>query len=447
MKQQLHTRSALRLFVRHPDLRVAVAARTLSVLGDKVTLVVLLLHVAQVGEPMDATVLLTTFALPVFALAPLAGRIVDEYDSRTVLVSAAALQLVASVGVVVAPGFEALIASVLLLQAGQSVSIPAWSALTPRIVDPPEVGAAVGLMHSLWAAAGLGGAALGGVLYAAIGHRGALLVDTATFAVVTIAGGLVRTRRGRRYDARTGRLRPAAVAHPIRGGGWSYVRRDALLRLLVPALCFVALFGEAMNVMEVFLIRGAMGASAQLFGIATAVMLLGAIGGPLLAGRIGSDRARLTCAAVATAGVGVLLAAIGLAPTVWVALPLLLAVGFGEGVLNAVIGAVVVTRPPEPARGRTMAALNGALRGCSVFAMALGGLAGQLIGPRGTYVVFGLLTAAVAGPIVYGRRVASPARDSPGAPGRGRPSDRSRRGSRSATAAGCGPGGSGSRPR
>lgn len=266
-----------------------------------------------------------------------------------------------------------------------------------------EVGDVVGLSQSFYAAAGLAGSALGGVLYAAIGYRGTLVVDTLTFGVLVVAGALVRTRRGRRHDARDRAEPPRAEPDPAEGG-WTYIRGDALLRLLVPALCMLVLFGEATNVVEVFLIRDAMGASAQLFGAASAALMLGAIGGPLIGGRFRDDRSRILGAGLCTVVAGLLITATGQAPTVWYAMPLMLGTGFAFGGLNAVLGTIVLTRPPERVRGRVTATLNGALRGGTVLALVLGGLGGQLLGARGTFVAGGLLTAAVAAAILRTRR-------------------------------------------
>lgn len=192
----------------HPDFRLVMPARAVSFLGDAITLIVLALKIAETDQPLRITVVYAAFALPLFALAPWAGRIVDEYDSRLVLVLAGSLQVVGSLGLVLAPTFGAIVGAVLVLQIGQSVTQPAWSALVPRIVGDDLVGKAMGLQQSLTAAAGLAGAAVGGALYAALGYRDAILCDTVTFALLVVVGGLVRTRRGRRYDAGLPRVRP-----------------------------------------------------------------------------------------------------------------------------------------------------------------------------------------------------------------------------------------------
>jgi MFS family permease len=79
------------------------------------------------------------------------------------------------------------------------------------------------------------------------------------------------------------------------------------------------------------------------------------------------------------------------------------AIGVGSGMLNAATGALVVTRSAEAVRGRVIAALNGTVRSFSILAMLLGGLAGALLGPRGTFVTCGVacaVAAAVVGALV-----------------------------------------------
>lgn len=400
MKTLLHNSDGgLALLRRYRDLRIALPARALSTLGDEVTLVVLMLWIAEHHTPLHVTALLTAYALPLFTLAPIAGRIVDEYDSRVVLIGAGLVQVGASIALVFTAGFAMTIAAVLVLQAGQAVTAPGWSALVPRIVGDERVGPAIGLGQSLFAAAGLAGAAVGGVLYAAIGLHMTLVVDTATFAVLVVAGASVRTRRGRQAHESDSPAPESAGE-----SGWRFIRHDELLRLLVPALCLVVLFAEATNVVKVFLIRASMDATAQMYGIASAAVLLGAVVGPTIAGRMRDDGRRIICAALAISIVGTLTIVIGVAPNALTTLPLFLGLGIAVGAVNAAIGAILVTRPPEHLRGRVVATLNGGLRGASVLAMTVGGVAGSVLGPRQTFIVAGVMTVAVAGLVLRSRR-------------------------------------------
>ena len=401
MKQSLQNQSSIWSF---RDMRLVIPARAVSFFGDSLALVVLSLEIARSDRPILMTLLLVAFSLPLFLLAPVAGRLVDEHDSRTLLVAAGALQVVASLGLVWGPNPVALLGFVLLLQAGQSVTAPTWGAVVPRIVGDELVGKAVGIQQSLSALAGLGGAAAGGLLYAAVGYHASLLIDTCTFALLVVVGALVRTRRGRRYDADTSSAPVATAGEEASISGRSVIAGDPLLRLLVPALYLVVLALEAPNVVEVFLITDDFGASAAVYGLVTAAFLLGEIVGPLLAARISAEASRLVGAAASAGVVGALIIAIGLSPSVWIVLVLFAACGVAGGMLNALIGTLVVTRTPDHVRGRVLATVGGTARGFAVLAMAIGGLGGQFLGARATFVICGALGVLAAAMVLRSHR-------------------------------------------
>jgi MFS family permease len=393
MKHSLHNDA--RSLWGYRDMRLVMPARALSFLGDAVTLVALALRIAQGNQPLRLTVLFTAFALPLFLLAPWAGRIVDEHDSCRVLTVGGSVQVLGSLGLVLAPDFTTLIAAVVVLQVGQSLTQPGWSTLVPRIVGDAMVGTAMGVGQALSALAGLAGAAAGGVLYGLLGYRGTVLVDTATFAVLILVGLSVRTRRGRRYDhAAAQDAGQSARETPM--SGWRYCRTDQVLRLLVPALWLLVVAAEAQTVVEVFLIRNVLGASAVAYGLTGAAFMLGTIAGPLLASHIHHDRTRIIGSSLATAAIGAVLVLIGISPTVWLVGGLLTVGGVCIGAFETWIGTVVLTRPPDHIRGRVEATINGTMRGFTILAMALGGVLGATIGPRATYVACGGLVALVA---------------------------------------------------
>ena len=412
MKQSLHTKSTSAEPCQaglwsHRDLRLVLPARAVSFFGDSLAFVVLSLQIAKSDRPFLMTLYFVAFSLPLFAMATLARRIVDEHDSRHLLVVAGGLQVVASAGLVWGPNVWAILGFVALLQVGQSITAPTWGAVVPRIVGDELVGKAVGLQQSLSSLAGLAGAAVGGVLFGLLGYHVTLMLDTVTFVLLVVVGALVRTRRGRRYDvvngveSDEGRERDRAVS------GRGYIVGETLLRLLVPALCIFILGAEATNVVEVFLVTGTLGASSAMYGAVMASFMLGQIVGPMVAGRVSLEAHRVVWTGVCAVVIGVLVVAIGMSPSVWATLPMFAGAGVAGGALNALISTLIVTRTPEHLRGRVLATLSGWARGCSVLAMVLGGLAGQLLGARMTYVVCGLLSVVVAGLVFRARRGAA----------------------------------------
>lgn len=422
MKRFLQTSAS-----RH-DFPIALAASSLGTLGDMLLLTVIALRIATGDEPWRLTVVLIAFAVPLFVLAPVAGRIVDTFDSRAVLVLAGVLQAGAATWIAFSGTFPTLVAAIVLLQTGQSVSAPAWSALVPTIVGKEAVGRATGNLAAASAIAGMAGAALGGVVYTPLGFHGAVLINVAGFLLIALAGALVKTRRGRRYQDRAASPvvdRPAPIdefeaptpshqndapaptqaasgsgtsgsSERSGSGGWQFCRRDAVLAVLLPALWALVVAGEALNVAEVFLIRGVLGASPTLYGICGAAFLVGSIVGPLLAGRVGDDRRRIWWCAVTAGLSGGLVIAMSVSPSAWLVAVLLAVAGVLLGAFNALIVAVILVRPPDAMRGRVMATVNGTMRGFGVIALVIGGLLVQFVGARIAFAVVGALVAAAA---------------------------------------------------
>jgi MFS family permease len=370
------------------DLRLVLPARAVSYAGDSIALVALVLRVSDAGGPGATTALLMAFAVPTVVMIPFAGRIVDGHDSRIVLVWSLLLQAGAGVALAFTHGLVATLVGVCVLQSGQAVAGPAWAALLPRIVGEELVGRAIGTGQALAGVAMLAGSAAGGVLVGWQGDRGALLVDAATFAGLAVVARQVRTRR---------RPEPGAVRE--RGGltaGLRSLFADRLLRILVPGLWVFVLMGEAINVVEVFLITDEIGLGPQGYGGVLAAQGAGAIAGAWYTGRLCHDRSRSQAVLAGTALVGGACVLMGSASGLVALVIGAVVVGFGGGVLNAATGTLVVTRSADAVRGRVIAALSGTTRACSLLALPLGGLAGAVLGPRATFVTAGTACGAVA---------------------------------------------------
>ena len=370
------------------DIRLVLPARALSYAGDSIALVALMLRVSGDGGGAAAiTALLLAFAVPTVLMIPFAGRIVDSYDSRTVLVWASLLQAAAGVGLAFSQGMAATLALVGVLQLGQAVAGPAWGALIPRIVGEELVGRSTGTSQALIGVATLAGSGLGGVLVG-WSPRGALLVDASTFVGLAVVARLVRTRR--RPEPGAVRERGAMTA------GLRSIFADDLLRILVPALWVFILVGEAVNVVEVLLITDEIGLGPTGYGVVLAAQGAGAIAGAWITGRLKGDRPRAHAVLVGMAGIGISCVLMGLARDVVVLTIGAVTIGLASGMLNAAVSTLLVTRTAEHKRGRVIAALGGTARASSLLALLLGGVAGALLGTRPTFITAGALAALAA---------------------------------------------------
>lgn len=376
------------------DLRIVIAARALSLLGDQVALVALLLRTQQRGEGAWPVVwLLLTGMLPLMVLAPAVGRLVDRTDSRRLLLVSSSGQLACCVALAYCQDFGLTLALVALLGAGQSVNAATWQALLPRIAGVGRLAAALGLSQAAGTMAAIGAPVLGGLLTGWYGARPPLLLDAASFAVVAVAALAVRTRRGGE----------TADADADRRGGWAILRGDRVLTLLVGMLSLFVLLGSMVNVVEVFLVRESLHASASWYGVLGGAWGAGVFGGALLGRQLAHQQALLRAALGGCALLGLSLAGMGLAPSVAWVLPAAVAGGTANGLLSLSVNALVGIRTAEAVRGRVSATVNGLTSSGQVGALLLGGLLATVLAPRQIFVLAGLL--GLVAPVLLCRRL------------------------------------------
>jgi MFS family permease len=392
--------------LRLRDFRLAAGARAISALGDAMAMIALLLRVHDGGEgPWAVSLVLVAAAAPLVLLAGWAGRISDTYDSRRVLVLCAALQGAGCLALAAGGPLGQTLVLVLIVQAGQAVAGPTWQALVPAMVGPARTGAAVGVMGSLTTGAEVAGPALAGILTGVGGAGLPLVADGLTFLALGLAALCVRTRRGGASPTSTRRRTPRGDS------GLAVLRADAILWPLALGLMAFVLVAEGTNVVDVFLVRDALGAGSAAYGGITAVMMTGVVVGSLLGARP-DDRSRVRRVVMAAVVLSSTLVLSGLAPSILVLAPVAAALGVANGVLNTQGSALMLTRLPEAALGRGAAAMNGLVRAGSVVGLGLGGVVGGICGPRWTFVGCGLLALLATAGLAWRLRSA-------GAVGRG----------------------------
>jgi MFS family permease len=395
--------------VKHPfqnsvwairDARIALLARALSTAGTSVTSIaaMLLLYDGGVGA-LGVAAFLAALVIPSIATMGIAGRVADTMDSRLVLLVTALVQAgaVAALGFAHAPAM--IFVTGILIALAQAFAQPTWGALVPRIVGEEHIGHAISWQQGLAAVASPIGAGFGGLLVTLDDVAWGFWADAATYLLLAVAALAIRTRR---HGATPDAAPDAALSDEPASwsSGLRIVARDRILVPLFAAILVFVILVEGVNPVEVFLVRGSLGATDWQYGLTEFFAGAGGILGAAIAGRIVHNRARARAATVGFGAAALVMVAVGLAPGFWVyaALITLLIAAFGTG--NATFGALLTSRTPDAQRGRVYAALNGLARTASLIALGLGGVANALIGPRPTFVLAGIagaLTMIVAG--------------------------------------------------
>lgn len=379
-------------FTSDRDLWVSVIARAVSLLGDEAALIALTLRIHDAGGGAGAVaVLFVAGMLPLVACAPLAGGLVDRYDSRQLLVWSGLAQATLCVMLAGTHAVPLTLALVVALGAGQAVNGATWQALLPTIVEANRLPAALGLSQSARTTAGIAAPAIAGVLTGRFGAGVPLLLDAATFLAVAVAGFAVRTRR---TASSGGRMR----------GGYAIVRDDGALVTLLALLAGFIVLGAMVNVVEVFLVRDTLSASSTWYGVVGGTWAAGMLLGSLLGGRWHSQRALVRVIVCNAALLSLAMVGYAAVPTVAWLLPVAIAGGAANGLLNLGVTSMIMLRAPEQARGRVSATVNAVTSAALIGAYLLGGALATVATPRQLFLASGVL--GLLAPIAAGRRLA-----------------------------------------
>ena len=383
-------------FTSRRDLHLVVWARAISFFGDMAATFALVLRMQAHGAGAGAVAMLLIADLaPIVLLTGVAGRLVDRYDNRRLLlVSSLAQAAVCAVLVFVTAPVTVLIL-VALLGAGQAINLTTWQALLPAVVGADELSRAVGQAQAACTIAGISAPPLSSVLTGSVGAGAALLVDTGTFLVITAAALLLHTGRVTRADRSAGFAKME--------GGLAIVRRDPVLRTTIALLGLFILLGASVNVVEVFLVRETLGASAMWFGVASGAYSVGVLGGAVLAGRFTASVTQARALVLGAVVLGAGLCGMGLSPGVVCLIGVGIVTGVSNGVLNVSSNALILGRAVAAERGRVGALVGGVTSGTQLVAYAVGGAVAVVLTPREIFVLAGLL--GMLAPLAFARTV------------------------------------------
>jgi MFS family permease len=374
------------------DFRLILLAWGGSMLGDFLALIALTLRIQEdTGSGFAVAGLLLAAGLPAVVLNPVAGWVVDRFETTRVLAVAAIVQAAAAVGLAFVDSVAATIVLAGALGCGAAVETPALFALLPRAVGEERAPQAFGWLEAVRYGGLTVGLLCGGILTEALGSGAALLVDAGTFVLAAVAALSLRTRR------RPGENGNGDEADRM-SAGLRLLAADPILRTAVLVLCAAVGFAAIVNVAEVFYAKDELGAGDAGFGALAASWGLGMSVGALTSGRwlTGGNAARVVVLATVGSGVTLLLAAP--APTLAIALLCFVFGGAFNGIENVAMRVLVQVRVEDHLRGRVYSAYQGGVTAANFIAIAAGGAVVELISPRGSFAAAGI-GALIAGGI------------------------------------------------
>lgn len=356
-------------------------AELVSLCGTRLSMIAIPWLVLTTTDSASLTGLVAFAEMTPYVLARAgSGPLIDRVGGRRVAVLADAISMVLVGLVPVLHGIDALPLPVLLtlvalLGLARGPSDAAKHAMVPDIVDAAAVPMerVTGLASTAERLASTAGAALAGVLVAAVGPANALLLDAASFGVAGLVIALTAPRHASTPDDDP----DAALSYAARlRSGWDFLRRDKVLVGITVMLAITNLLDLAYTTVLVPVWAKDSGYGAETIGLLFGVFSAASAAGAVLAATIGHRLPRFLTYLVAFLVTGaprfVILA---VDSPVWAVLAVAVAAGFASGFLNPILGAVVFERVPRPLMGR-VTSLTTSL--CWV-GMPLGGVVGGLL--------------------------------------------------------------------
>jgi MFS family permease len=395
-------------------LRLAIGLQAVISAGDGLALVALASRVYQGSHAWAVAAVFLAVTIPITALAPLAGLLLDRLPARPVLIAAAAVQAVVALVLTQVSGIGPVLALATGFGVGAAVLQPGLGAIVPRLVGParqagpPDRVSRVGLTraNSYLQAATWGGFTAGpllAVVLTAAGGTGLALAGVAVIYALGAAGLCALPLAPRPPDG------PAAAGQEgfaaQLGAGLRFLRADADAGLLVLVVGVMVVFANMAVVAEVAFAESVLRAGPAGYSVLVAAWTAGMLAGTLAGGRLPEHRLAITTLAGTVAmGAGIALA--GTAAHLWQAAAAYAFGGLANGMEVVATRSFLNHRAPEQVAGRVFAVYSGVLFGGASAGMAAAGGLLSSLNPREVLFLAGGggLAAGAVGSLIYVRR-------------------------------------------
>jgi MFS family permease len=347
---------------------------------------------------------------PVLLLGPWGGVLADRFDKRRILTftqgTAAVISLTLAT-IVFTDVVSLWMVFALSLASGMVTSLdnPARQSFYVEMVGEGTLTNAVSLNSAAFTGARIIGPAAAGILIATVGMAICFLIDGISYLAVLTA--LLSMRAAEMHVQRRSTRERGHLAAGLR-----YVwGTDALRRpLVVMAIVFTFVF--EWQVLVPLLANHTFHAGAGAFGLLSAAAGLGSFIGAILAANRNS-RPSMHGLGVWLVAVGVTMALVSVAPTLPVAIVLMVPIGF-FAMSFMITGNTMLQLEAKPqARGRVMALYGVVFLGSTPIGAPLVGWLASLLGARLMFLAAGSLAVAVAVVVLWSRTGSRVTREDP----------------------------------
>jgi MFS family permease len=346
-----------RPLVRHRNFRLFWIGQTLSLVGTWMqTMAQGWLALELTNNAFLVGLVASVGSLPILLLSFVAGVYVDRVDRLRLVVLMQALMLAeaATLWLLTVTGhvtIEALLALAFVYGVCSAFEIPARQSLIIDLVGREDLSEAIALNSSGFNLARIVGPAIGAAVIAAFGIAWCFGANALSYVAVLI--GLLRIRLPRVE-------RPAPTSSALEGlrEGFAYMWHTPVVRTLMGVVLVFSVLGTPYLTLMPVTARDLLGLDAGGYGVLLAAVGVGGLAGALFLAAVGPRVPRGRLLVGASLAFSVLLLAFAFVRQAWMALPLLLAIGFAMILNGALSNALLQAIVPDALRGRLMAAYS-----------------------------------------------------------------------------------------
>lgn len=360
-----------------------------SQIGNQAYLVALMFWTLEAtGSASIMGLLLMTSALPGVLIGPIAGAVVDRHSRKAIIVGSDVARGVATLAVAALVGWRTestgfvlcgLFALSLFSGMVGSLFRPAIAAAIPDLVSRDHVQAANSLNQTSVQSAAVLGQVLGGVLYRALGAPLLFMMDGVSYLVSGASECLIRLPRAPKPAPRVRGALREYVSQTRDGFEYVWVRSG--LKTFIVTAAALNFFFMPIFVLLPFYVTTQLGQGPAWYGFLLAAMSAGSLVGIALAGMLPAVAQRRAQPIIpALIVVSLLMATLGSVSQPGLALVWTFGLGALTGLINIIVITQVQLTTPAHLRGRVLALLFALTGAATPFGMALGGVAGDLIG-------------------------------------------------------------------
>ena len=295
---------------------------------------------------------------PLFVLSIVGGALADLVDRKRLLIGCQVEQLLFSLALAwVAsrphPSTQLVFWCVLAIGIGNALNAPVLSAVLPVLVPKRDLPGAVSLQSVQMNLSRVIGPAIGGLLLPVVDAWGIFVLNAGTygFAIYVIARATIRRAAPGADPVR----RPSGIQRLL--GGLEVARTDPLVRYCLVTIFSVSFFClPFIGLMPVVAARDLhINPAGAVYGGLYALFGLGAALGAVSVGTVFVGTSRLVLIRAGLAGFALCLGVFGLIREIWLAYPIVLAVGYAYFVTVTALSTAIQAQIEDEVRGRVMA--------------------------------------------------------------------------------------------